>query len=171
VNKLLNLRVALMVIAALLGVIGIGNAFVAVFFQSKYELVYNYDVTVVYCTQGQCAYSAALSVANTGRKTQDRVTVTITGLPPGMGGSPSVTNISAAAPRTGDPEIQQDYKDGTGTIQLDGLTPGTLVEFTFRGSFPEAQLPAEGETTVKVNSKGKQIEGDPRAITFGRYIS
>lgn len=170
-NKLLNLRVALIAIAALLGVIGIGNAFVAVFFQSKYEIVYNFDVTVVYCTQSQCAYSAGLVIANTGRETQELVNVTITGLPPGLGGSPSVTNISAAEPRSADPGVQQDYANGTGTIQLDNLTPGTLVLFKFRGTFEAAQLPGEGETTVTVKGKGKLIEGDPRAITFGRYIS
>ncbi len=169
-NKLLSLRVALIIIAALLGAIGINNGLVAVFFQSKYEIVYNFDVTAVYCAQGQCAYSAGLTVANTGKRTQEQVSIVISGLPPDLGGSPRITNFSAAEPRSADPEIRQHYENGTGTIQLNNLTPGAMVQFTFSGNLAESRLPKEGKTKVTVKSKGKQIKGDPRAITFGRYV-
>lgn len=170
VEKLLNLRLALIVLAAILGAFGLANAFVAIFFQAKHEVTYHFDVTVSYCTEGRCAYSALLEVANTGRETQTEVTVSLVGLPPGMGGSPRVLNLSAADPREADPVVEQQRKGEAYRVRLSGFTPGTLAQFVFRGSVPEAQLAAASNPAVTVESRGKQVRGDPRAIAFGRWF-
>lgn len=170
-RNIANLRIALYIIAALLAAGGIGNAFVAGFFQTRHEVVYNFDVTVVYCAKAYCAYSARLTIANTGHQNQDTVTLTMAGLPADLGGSPKILNLSSAQPRSADPEIKQHRNGEHYIIQIAGFSPGTLVEFTFMGSFPEEQLPAKDMPTVTVTGKGRIIEGDPRAITFMRFFS
>lgn len=170
-GNILNLRFALYVIAAVLALVGIGNAFVATFFRSNYEIVYNFEVTAAYCAKGYCAYSAHLTIANTGHKNQDKVVVAIAGLPPDLGGSPQVLNLSADEPRTDDPVIEQKRSGDVNIIRISNFTPGALLEFSFMGSFPQEQLPAEDQPGVNVSGKGRIIEGDPRAITFLRYIT
>lgn len=169
-EKLLNLRLALVVLAAILGAFGLANAFVAVFFRADYEVTYQFDVTLTYCTADQCAYSAMLEVANTGRQEQPEVSVRLTGLPPGIGGSPKVINLSAAEPRAHDPLIDQ-WRDGDEYhLRLTGLAPGTLAQFFFRGSAAVAQVEPAREPQVSVSGRGKLIDGDPRAIAFGRWF-
>lgn len=170
-NRLLNIRVGLLALAVLLAGFGVSNGFVALFHQARYEVVWNYDVIVTYCTEGNCAYSARLSVANTGKKSQELVRIALNGLPPDLGGTPRVTNFSAAEPRTADPVITQEYRSGDGTILLENLTPGALVEFDFSGFLPEAQLPAKDATQITVKGRGRVIEADPRALAFGRYVT
>jgi hypothetical protein len=169
--RLLNLRVALIGLAALLGAFGIGNAFVAVFFQAKYEVTWNYDVTVSSCTAGGCVYSGQLSIANTGSRDQPLVTVEIDGLPPGVSGSPRILNLSSAEPRTADPEIEQHYADGKALIRLAGFSAGTLVQFRMVGFHAEGEAAAREAPGITVTSRGRLIEADPRALAFGRYVS
>lgn len=169
-ERLLTLRLALIVLVAILGAFGLANAFVAVFFRADHEVTYHFDVTVTYCAEGQCAYSAMLEVANTGRKIQPDVVVRLAGVPPGIGGSPRVINLSAAEPREADPLIYQLWDGEVYVVRLDGLTPGTLAQFFFRGSFPAGRLPAVSEPTVTVQGRGKMVRGDPRAIAFARWF-
>ncbi|NIP19172.1 MAG: hypothetical protein GWM87_14170 [Xanthomonadales bacterium] len=169
--RLLNLRIALIGLAAILGAFGIGNAFVAIFFQAKYEVTWNYDVTVEYCAEGNCAYSGELAIGNTGTRDQELVTVEVTGLPPGVFGSPRILNLSSAEPREGDPVIGQSHADHVTNIRMENFTAGTLVQFHFAGFYEEGESTVKEEPRVTVTSRGRLIEGDPRALTFGRYIS
>jgi hypothetical protein len=99
VERLLTLRAALLVLAALLALFGIRNAFVAVFVQGRHEVTWNFDETVRYCSQGHCAYGATLAIANTGTQPQERTTAELAGLPPGIRAAHSVIDLSAAEPR------------------------------------------------------------------------
>jgi hypothetical protein len=170
VEKLLNLRLALIVLAAILGAFGLTNAFVAVFFQAKQEVTYRFDVTVTYCAEGHCAYSAVLEVANTGRETQPEVSVRLKGLPPGIGGNPKVLNLSAADPRESDPVIEQERLGEVHIVRLRGFAPGTLAQFVFRGSIAAGQLAAASDPAIEISGRGKMVRGDPRAIAFARWF-
>lgn len=170
-SGLLNLRIALVVIAVLLAALGVSNGFVALFHQARYEVVYNHERVLNYCTHGNCAYSAKLSVANTGRRAQQLVSITISGLPEGVEGAPLVTNFSAAEPRAFDPVIEHGYREGTGTIRLRNLAPGAIVIFDFSGFVPEASLKEKPDVEITVRGRGRVIEADPRALTFGRYVT
>jgi hypothetical protein len=169
-EKLLNLRLALIMLAAILGAFGLANAFVAVFYRADYEVTYHFDVMVTYCTGDQCAYSAMLEVANTGREEQPEVSIRLTGLPPGIGGSPKVINLSAAEPREADPVIDQERAGDDYVVRLSGLAPGTLAQFIFRGNFPVGQVARAHAPEVSITGRGRMIEGDPRAIAFARWF-
>ena len=169
-DKLLTLRAALIVTAFVLAGFGIHNAFLAVFNQGKFEVIYHYDETVRLCTQGYCVYSAELAIANTGEAEQEGVSVEISRVPGGIRGAPRVLNLSAAQPRRADPQITSAYTDSTARFSLSGFTPGTLVLIKFSGFYPEAEDPAE-RPSVTVTGTGRVIEGDPRAVTLGRYVT
>lgn len=169
-EKLLNLRLALVVLAAILGAFGLANAFVAIFVRADYEVIYRFEVTSTYCAGDRCAYSAMLEVANTGRGPQPEVTVGIDGLPPGLGGSPWVLNLSAADPRDADPVIEQRRLDGVYVVRLTGFAPGTLAQFAFQGSVPREQLAGAQSPVISITGLGRMIEGDPRAITLARWF-
>jgi len=170
-GQFLNLRIVLYVAAVLLAVFGVGNAFVALFVQARHEVVWHFDVTARFCSHGQCAYVAELEVANTGRETQPQVAVEIKPWPRGLGAAPNVLNLDAGHPREFDPAIEQSHDDGQLAVRLTQLAPGTLVQFSFRGLIPEADLVAALEPEVSVSGQGKMIEGDPRGIAFGRIFS
>ena len=104
-DKLLTLRAALIASAFLLAGFGIHNAFLAVFSQGAFEVIYNYDETVRMCIERHCVYSAELAIANTGEVDQESVAVEISHIPGGIRGSPRVLNLSAAEPRQADPRI------------------------------------------------------------------
>ena len=169
-NAYLNIRVALIAIAVLLGLFGVSNAFLAVFYRASFEVTWNYDVTARYCSEGQCAYSGLLSLANTGRNTQPEVTVTVQGIPSELGGRPRVINLDSSEPRSADPDITQGVEEGVHTIRLGNFTAGTLAEFRFQGVIAEQQLKSATPAQVTVTSRGRLIEGDPRAIAFGRWF-
>jgi len=168
---LLTLRAALYGIAGLLAIFGVSHWFVAVFVQARFEVVYLYDVTVNHCTGQLCAYSATLEVANTGRAPQTHVEVRIDGLPAGLGTWPKILNLDASYPRASDPLIEQQHEAGLLRIHLRELTPGTLVEFTLRGFFPREQALGAPDPAVSVAGQGRMIEGNPRAVAFGRFFS
>jgi hypothetical protein len=170
VNAYLNIRVALIAIAVLLGLFGISNGFLAVFYRTDFEVTWNYDVTVHFCNQGQCAYSGVLSLANSGRETQPEVSVTVLGIAAELGGRPRIVNLDSSAPRSADPDVTQGVEDGVHTIRLGNFTAGTLTEFRFEGVIPQQQLDSATPTEVRIISRGRLIEGDPRAIAFGRWF-
>jgi hypothetical protein len=169
-NAYLNIRVALIAIAVLLGLFGVSNAFLAVFYRASFEVTWNYEVTARYCSQGQCAYSGLLSLANTGRKTQPEVTVTVQGIPIELGGQPRVINLDSSEPRSADPDITQGTEDGVHTIELGNFTSGALAEFRFQGVIAEQHLNSATPVEVRITSRGRLIEGNPRAIAFGRWF-
>ncbi len=170
-RHLLNLRIVLGSLAILLAIFGVSNWFVAVFVPARNEVVYHYDVTVSYCTGGDCVYHAKLRVANTGREMQRAVVVTVAGLPPDTGASPHVLNLDASYPRESNPVIERAHENGMLTIRLRDFAPGTLIEFSVSGFLPESRLRQALEPEVKVTGKGRIVEGDPRAIAFGRFFS
>ncbi|MGD2130791.1 MAG: hypothetical protein PVJ33_15930 [Lysobacterales bacterium] len=169
-TALLNIRVALIVAALLLAAFGIHNAFVAVFSKGAYEIIYRYDETVRACMERYCVYGAELSIANTGDRDQELVVVEIAGVPGGLRGSHRILNLSAAEPRSGDPEISWRQENGVSRLEIGKFAPGTLVLAKFSGVYPAEQQTAE-QPTVEVKVKGRVIEGDPRAITLGRYVT
>lgn len=169
-NRLINLRLALILLAAVLSLFGIGNAFVAVFWQARHEVTWNYDVGRTWCSHGHCAFNAFLQVANTGEDMQVEVVVQITGVPPGVGGSPWVINLSAAAPRSGDPIITQGREGDRYFVRLRELAPGALTEFRFQGVIPANAMPAPGEPEVTVQGEGRIVEGDPRGLALARWF-
>ena len=167
---LLNLRLLLILLAAGLAAFGISNGFVAVFWQSRHEVIYQYDVGPTYCYRQECAFSAMLEVANSGRETQPEVVVKLSGLPPDVGGRPRVINLSAAEPRLADPRIEQGPEGGAYVIRLSEFTPGTLTQFMFHGSVPASSMTGGHKPEISIRGEGRMIEGDPRAITFGRFF-
>ena len=170
-SSLLNFRIALFVLAGILAVFGVGNAFVAVFIPAKHELAYHYDVVVSHCQQDNCAYSAELEIANTGKEQQERVSVVIRGLPPGIAVQPRFLNLDASYPRSHDPRIRQNHDQKSLTITLEQLGPGTLVYFRVAGYMPRRQLERALEPEVKVEGRGRMVEGDPRSIAIARILS
>jgi len=170
VERLLTLRVALIVLAGILATFGVTNGWVAIFWQSKYEVSYQFDVSVTYCFHQQCAFSGTLKVANTGRREQDEVVVSMTGVPANTGSTPRVTNLSAAEPREADPKIEQNQNKDTYVIRLRGLKPGALTLFHFQGQIPASEAAKAQEPIISVSGRGRMIEGDPRAIAFGRFF-
>ncbi len=170
-DRIIALRVALLVAAALLALFGIGNAFVAIFIQGRYEVTWNYDESVRFCTAGTCIYSADLAIANTGTKPQRRAVVELVGLPPSVRASRSILNLSASEPRDADPTILESRTNASLQITLDQFQPGTLVLMRLSGFYPEAELPNPPEVAASVDAQGRIIEGDPRAITLGRYLT
>jgi hypothetical protein len=169
-DKLLTLRAALIATAFLLAGFGIHNAFLAVFSQGKFEVIYNYDETVRMCIESNCVYSAELAIANTGEVDQESVAVQISHIPGGIRGSPRVLNLSAAEPRQADPRIDSAYEEGVAKFSIIDFTPGTLVLIKFSGFYPQAENLDE-RPAIEVTAKGRVIEGDPRAVTFGRYVT
>lgn len=167
----LGLRALLYLSALVLAAFGIGNAFVAVFAQARYEVVYRFDVTVSYCTEDLCAFSGMLSVANTGRDTQDLVTVSLAGIPSGLGSRPRFLNLDASLPRAADPVTDQRRSGERLFIRLHKLTPGTLAQFPFRGTVSPGLLQGALEPQVSVQARGRVVEGDPRGIALGRWFS
>lgn len=170
-NHFLTVRAVLLGIAALLAVLGVGNAFVAIFMPARYEVVYDFDVTVAHCTRGRCAYSALLSVANSGRRAQEEVTLTISGLPEGLGGQPRILSLDASIARGPDPAIERERAGQALRIRLKGFTPGTLLQLPFSGYFQESALPGALEPDVSVDARGRVIRGDPRTVAFGRWFA
>ena len=170
-GQFLNLRLALYVAAVLLALFGVGNAFVALFVQSRHEVVWHFDVTARFCSHGQCAYVAELEVANTGKEVQPQVAVSIKPWPRGLGAAPTVLNLDAGQPRDFDPVIEQSHDNGQLAVQVKQFAPGTLVQFAFRGLIPEADLVAALDPQVSVTGQGRMIEGDPRGIALGRFFT
>lgn len=169
-EKILTLRGLVIAAAFVLGAFGVHNAWIAVFSQGEYEVIYNYDETVRDCIQNHCFLSAQLAIANTGQEVQESVVVKITDVPGGIRGSATVLNLSATEPRTGDPGIHSDHEHGVATYRLDHFTPGALVLIKFSGIYP-ADRDIKREPQVEIKAKGRIIEGDPRSITFGRYMT
>ena len=169
-DKFLTLRAALIVMAFLLAGFGVRNGFVAVFSKGRFEVIYNYDETVRACFQGYCIYSAELTIANTGKADQEQVVVQISGVPGRIRGGSRVLNLSATEPRLADPVVTSNYKDNNATYTITRFTPGALILVKFSGYYPQED-DIEVEPTVAVTAKGRVIEGDPRAITFGRYVT
>lgn len=169
-DKLLTLRAALIVIAFILAGFGIHNGFLAIFTKGKYEVIYNYDETVRACFKGYCAYSAQLSIANTGKSDQAEVVVEISGVPGGIRGRARVLNLSGTEPRSADPEIETNFSADSARITITNFTPGALVLVRFSGYYPEEEDEIAMPSVV-VTARGRVIEGDPRAITFGRYVT
>lgn len=169
-DKLLSLRAALIVVAFILAGFGIHNGFLALFSQGRFEVIYNYDETVRACFKSNCAYSGQLSIANTGKADQAGVAVEISGIPGGVRGRTSVLNLSATEPRSADPEIESSYHEDVARIDIKNFTPGTLVLVKFSGYYREEE-DVRVPPSVAVTARGRVIEGDPRAITFGRYVT
>lgn len=169
-ERFLTVRVALIALAAILAAFGVSNGWVAVFWQSRYEITYHYDVSVTYCRQQQCAFSARLQVANTGRRKQDKVVVSMTGLPQNIGGRQWVTNLSAAEPRDTDPRIEQGRRGAAYVIDLRDFAPGTLTQFSFQGQIRASEAAKAQQPAITITGRGRMIEGDPRAIAFGRFF-
>jgi hypothetical protein len=170
-RHLLSARLALWGLAILLALFGVGNAFVAVFLPARFEVIYQFDVTVRYCSGEQCAFSGMLEVANSGREMQQQVVVRLAGLPPGIGGSPRTINLDSSYPRSGDPEIRQQRDGDVLEIRLLELAPGALTQFTLSGSVPRAQFEGAREPVVRIQGRGRMVEGDPRSIAFTRWFT
>ena len=168
-DRILTARAALIVIAFVLAGFGIHNAFLAVFSQGRYEVIYNLDETVRTCIQVNCIYSAELAIANTGEEVQDLVTVTVGRVPGGIRGGSRVLNLSSAEPRAADPVIESSVEADIQTFRLSGFTPGTLVLIKFSGFYP-VERNIDGRPEVTVSARGRIIEGDPRAVKLGRYV-
>jgi hypothetical protein len=109
-------------------------------------------------------------VANTGRRKQDKVVVSMTGLPQNVGGGQWVTNLSAAEPRDADPRIEQGRKGSVYVIDLRDFTPGTLTQFSFQGQIRASEAAKAQQPEITITGRGRMIEGDPRAIAFGRFF-
>ena len=169
-NNLLNLKVVLIVIAFLLAALGFRNTFVAIFVKGKYEVIYGYDESVRVCFEGYCIYSAELSIANTGEADQERVVVEIDNVPGGLRGGVRVLNLSATEPRSAEPVIDSRYEDGVSIFEIGDFTPGALVLIKFSGFYPREEQ-TDSKPMVEVSARGRVIEGDARAITFGRYVT
>lgn len=167
----LTIRLLLYVLAAMLALFGVRNAFVALFMQADHEIVYSHDVGRPYCAKEHCYYNAGLSLANTGREVQERVGLTFLGMPEGIGASSQVLNLDASAPRTSNPFIDRRWRDGALIIELRELTPGTLVVFRLQGYMPAPLVEQALESELSVEARGRVIEGDPRGIAFGRWFS
>lgn len=167
---ILTLRAALYGLALLLAAFGIGNAFVAVFAPARYEVVYKFDVSVSYCAEEDCAFSAYLSLANTGKRLQERVLVEIEGIPAGLGGEGQVLSLDASIRRAGAPVIERQRRNGSLIIVLQNLSPGTLVQIPFNGFLPRMRLPDAEAPRLRVEARGRVIEGDPRSIAVGRWF-
>jgi hypothetical protein len=151
--------------------LGVGNAFVALFVQARYEVAYQFDVTVSYCTGDVCAFSALLSLANTGRDTQETVTISLAGIPAGLGAHPQLLNLDASFPRAADPIIDRHESGERLLIVVRNLTPGTLAQFPFRGTVSAEVLQNTLDPHVSVEARGRIVKGDPRGIAFGRWFS
>ncbi len=170
-RHLLKLRVTLLALALIAAALGVGNAFVALFVPARYELTYQFSLSVHHCIEGRCAYSAMFEIANSGRSLQEEVQVTLRGIPEAAGGSPRILNLDASMPREHDPLIRQ-YRDGdTLRIRLQPLWPGTLAQFHFSGVFAGAELAGALEPEVHVEGRGRRIEGDPRSMAIGRWFT
>ena len=170
-GHLLNARLALWTGAFLLAAFGVGNVFVALFSQARYEVIYQFSVSVSYCAGEQCGYSATLEVANSGRKMQDEVSLIIEGVPPQVGGTPHTINLDASMPRQGDPQIEQLREGDRLSIRLQKLGPGALTRFRFYGWMSQAELAAAQNPRLEIRARGRIIEGDPRSIAFGRWFT
>lgn len=170
-RHLLSARLALWGLAILLALFGVGNIFVALFVPARYEVIYQFDVTVSYCSGEQCAFSAMLEVANSGREVQREVVLTLTGLPQGLGGSPRTINLDSSFPRSGDPVIQQARKGGALEIRLQQFSPGALTQFYFAGTVARALLDEAVNPDLQVEARGRTVEGDPRGIALTRWFT
>jgi hypothetical protein len=170
-RHLLNVKVALLALALIAAALGVGNAFVALFVPARYELIYQFSLSVHHCLASRCAYSAVFEIANSGRNLQEVVQVTLKGIPEAAGGSPRVLNLDASMPRERDPLIQQHRTGDTLKIRLQPLWPGTLAQFHFSGVFAGDELAGALEPMVHVEGRGRLIEGDPRGMAFGRWFT
>jgi hypothetical protein len=171
IRHLLGARLALWGLAIVLALFGVGNVFVALFVPARFEVIYEFDVTVSYCAEGQCAFSALLEVANSGREMQEEVVVTLKGLPANLGGAPRTLNLDSSYPRSGDPAIRQQRDGDTLKIQLQQFSPGSLTQFHFSGSVPRSRLNEAVKPDVQITGRGRIIEGDPRSIAFTRWFT
>lgn len=170
-KHLLNLRLALLIAAFALAAFGIGNAFVALFSQARYEVTYQFSVTVSYCPGDPCAYSAMLEIANSGRKLQNEVKASIRGLPEALGSSPRTINLDASRPRDNDPVVSRQHHGDVLELRLQQLPPGALTQFQFRGFLSSEEMAGAIEPEILVEGRGRIIEGDPRSIAFGRWFT
>lgn len=171
IRHLLSARFALWGLAVMLALFGVGNIFVALFYTARYEVIYQFSVTVSHCFGEQCAFSAMLEVANSGSETQEELVVKLTGLPARVGASPTTFNLDATLPRSSDPEITQRRDGDVLEIRLLQFSPGALTQFQFSGFVPVTQTEKASHPKLEIEGRGRMIEADPRGLAFARWFT
>ena len=147
----------------------------SILFQSDKEVVYIYENSINMCfpNSDTCAYSGTMLLANTGDKGSDRVTVTLANYSRDLSVNNTILNLNASKPRTHDPEINIIDLDLDRVVTIDNLAPGTLFKLTIQSGIPfnREQALATKTLSIKVESSGVVLSGDPQGAEMGRFLT
>ena len=150
-----------------------GTTIKAIFFHSKYEIVYDYKIAAFSCLKSEtCFYIGELMIANTGSASQNNVEVAITNLPHVDVRKPSVLDLSATEPRKTDPDIRLSETEMGPKIHIDKFMPGALIKIHLSSLMvPKADVKRYLQPHVTVLSEGRNIKADPQGTKLLRIWS
>lgn len=156
---------------ALIGIAGIvlGETLL----RPSYEVLYSGALSAAYCPKLEerqtCTFVYDLSVANVGKKAQDKLRIEWPLDMQHWGTGTNVSDVIASARETQQPQIRPVYADGKTVYTISGLMPNTMV--MIRASClrctPE-QLQTMREKQPVIAARGTVSEGNPRFSTLMR---
>jgi len=163
-----------MVIVAIALGFGLNTSVRSLLFQSENEIAYVYKNSISSCLPGMdlCIYTGDLLLANTGDSPSEHITITLSNLSDSLRFTTAVVNLSAANPRSHDPQLNMNETGNGRVLVIDDLAPGTLVklQITSDPSFDREQAQFIQNLEIDVESNGAVVKGDPQGTEIGRIL-
>ena len=140
-------------------------------FYNGRELVYHGTVEQLHCQAGSCYLAYRIELGNTGMRDLEEVRVRLSAGSAGLRYSHHVSNLSAAHPRSHEPEVEVREQGEQLLLSIRRLAAGASLVLSLDGRSADPERNARWrDLGVVVEAPGHVTEGIPRMSVFVRAL-